>query len=475
MTTHGGVQPLLLRRDPAGRWLGGVCTGIARRYGVDVTLVRLAFVVSTAAGGVGLAFYALAWLVIPAGDAPSGIRRRLPSGRAAVEVALGTGLLLLSVLLTFRALGVWFSDAIVWPLVLIASGGALIWRGSLGDRDAATGRTPSRAGGADSGPAARAGTAAMDRPAEARGEAGAAPGERLGGLRGEAGAAPGERPRAALVEQLREGVRGLGSEAGAHLPAPPSAAAISRVGVGIALVIAAGFAFLQATGALSAARDVLLSVIAVVVVLGVIFAPWIVRLARSLAAERAQRIRSQERAEMGAHLHDSVLQTLALVQRRGADPQEVAALARRQERELRAWLAGRPAPGQAARLAPALEAAAADVEERHGVPVEVVVVGDRDLDPRVEAVVGAAREAMTNAAKFGAGSPVDVYAEGADSRVQVFVRDRGPGFDPGAIPGDRRGVRESIVGRMERHGGRATITSAPGAGTEVELVLEERP
>ena len=120
---------------------------------------------------------------------------------------------------------------------------------------------------------------------------------------------------------------------------------MSRTGVGVALVIAAGFAFLQATGALSAAKDVLLAVFAVVVVLGVIFAPWIVRLVRSLAAERSERIRSQERAEVAAHLHDSVLQTLAMVQRRADEPREVAALARRQERELRAWLAGRPAPG----------------------------------------------------------------------------------------------------------------------------------
>ena len=119
-----------------------------------------------------------------------------------------------------------------------------------------------------------------------------------------------------------------------------------------------------------------------------------------------------------------------------------------------------------------LEAVAAEVEERHGVPVEVVAVGDRDLDPATEAVVSAAREAMTNAAKFGGGSTVDVYAECSDDRLQVFVRDRGPGFDPEEIPADRRGVRESIVGRMERHGGRATITSAPGAGTEVELLLE---
>jgi signal transduction histidine kinase len=247
--------------------------------------------------------------------------------------------------------------------------------------------------------------------------------------------------------------------------------AVSRTGVGIALVIAAGFAFLQATHALSAARDVVLALVATVVVLGVIFAPWVLRLVRSLTEERAERIRSQERAEVAAHLHDSVLQTLALVQRSG-DPQQVAALARRQERELRAWLAGRPAPGQAARLAPALEAAAGEVEENHGVPVEVVVVGDRELDPAVEAIVAAAREAMTNAAKFGAGSTVDVYAECTQATLQVFVRDRGPGFDPAAVPADRRGVRESIVGRMERHGGRAVLHTAPGGGTEVELVME---
>ncbi len=253
-----------------------------------------------------------------------------------------------------------------------------------------------------------------------------------------------------------------------------AAAAISRTGLGIALVIAAGFVFLQATGALGAARDVLLAVLAAVVVLGVSFAPWIVRLVRSLTQERAQRIRSQERAEMAAHLHDSVLQTLAMVQRSAGDPTEVAAIARRQERELRAWLAGRPAPGQAARLEAALEAAAADVEERYGVPVEVVVVGDRELDVNHEAVVAAAREAMTNAAKFGGGSTVDVYAESGAGRTQVFVRDRGPGFDPARVPPDRRGVSDSIVGRMERHGGRARVASAPGGGTEVELVLEER-
>jgi signal transduction histidine kinase len=401
-----------MRRDRSGGWLAGVCAGIARRYGIDAALVRVAFVVATAAGGFGIALYALAWLVVPAGDAPG--RRRLPTGRGAVEVALGTGLLLLSALLAFRELGLWFSDALVWPLVLIASGGALIWRGS----------------------------------------ATAAP-------------APAEPPTAPLVRKEAE------EEAGAPQVAR-AAAAISRTGVGIALVVAAGFAFLQATGALSAARDVILAVAAVVVVLGVIFAPWILRLVRSLTEERTQRIRSQERAEVAAHLHDSVLQTLALVQRRSSDPQEVAALARRQERELRAWLSERPAPGEGSRLTPALEEAATAVEESHGVPIDVVVVGERELDPAVEALVAAAREAMTNAAKFGGGSPVDVYAESSADAVRVFVRDRGPGFDPSALPADRRGVRESIVGRMERHGGRASITSGPESGTEVELELPAR-
>src|SRR4051794_9238818 len=400
----------MLRRDRDQGWLGGVAAGIARRFGVDVSLVRLAFVVAAAAGGIGIAAYALGWLLIPAGDSGAA-RVRIRTGRAAVEVALGTGLLLVAVLLTFRELGLWLSDAAVWPLALIAAGGALIWRQS------------------------------MEEPAAPR----------------------AERPpeRATREESRREEGR-------------RAAAAISRTGVGIALVVAAGLVFLQATGALGAARDVLLGIVAVVVVLGVIFAPWVVRLVRSLTQERAERIRSQERAEGAAHLHHSVLPTLAVGQRRREDPSEVAALARRQERELRAWLAGRPAPGQGGRLASALEAAAAEVEEQHGVPVEVVAVGDRELDQAHEAVVAAAREAMTNAAKFGGGSPVDVYAESDGRRTQVFVRDRGPGFDPGAVPADRRGVRESIVGRMERHAGRARITSSPGAGTEVELTLDHQ-
>jgi len=161
------------------------------------------------------------------------------------------------------------------------------------------------------------------------------------------------------------------------------------------------------------------------------------------------------------------------VQRRAQDPREVSALARRQERELREWLSGEPPPRPDESLRAALETTAVEVEERHGVPIDVVVVGDSPLDPRAEAVVAAAREALVNAARFaGDAGPVSVYAELANGRVQVFVHDRGAGFDLDAVPGDRRGVRESIIGRMDRHGGRATVRSTPGEGTEVELTLE---
>jgi signal transduction histidine kinase len=167
-----------------------------------------------------------------------------------------------------------------------------------------------------------------------------------------------------------------------------------------------------------------------------------------------------------------VLQTLALMQKRAENPREVAALARRQERELRSWLnaGSRREPG--ASLAAALEAAVAEIEDDHGVPVEVVAVGDRPLDERAQALVAAAREAVLNAVKFAPGAPISVYAEVDGERVELFVRDRGPGFDLAAVPADRRGLRESIVGRMERHGGRAAIHTTPGEGTEVELVME---
>jgi phage shock protein PspC (stress-responsive transcriptional regulator) len=250
---------------------------------------------------------------------------------------------------------------------------------------------------------------------------------------------------------------------------------LPRVVIGGLLVAFAAAALLHAAGVLHSLGMALGAVAIVATMLGLLLGPWAVTLGRSLAFERAARIREQERAEMAAHLHDSVLQTLALIQKRAGDPREVAGLARRQERELRHWLQARPAICGDDSVAEALERAAAEVEELHRVPIEVVTVGDRPIDGELEAMVQAAREAMTNAAKFAQTERVDLYVEVEPERVEVYVRDRGVGFDPEAIPSDRRGVRDSIIARMERHHGRAAVHSVPGEGTEVELVMERRP
>ncbi len=203
--------------------------------------------------------------------------------------------------------------------------------------------------------------------------------------------------------------------------------------------------------------------------------PWVWRLALERDVERTARIRSEERSDMAARVHDSVLQTLALIQRHAHEPRRVASLARRQERELRGWLYGdQPLGDDSASVMAALAAAAGDVEELHGVRVELASAGDCPVDSSVGALVLAAREAMTNAAKFAGVEEIDVYAEVADDAVSVFVRDRGAGFDRAEVPADRRGLIESIEGRMERAGGRASIVTSPGGGTEVELHLPRR-
>ncbi len=204
--------------------------------------------------------------------------------------------------------------------------------------------------------------------------------------------------------------------------------------------------------------------------------PWVWRLALERDAERTGRIRSEERSDVATRVHDSVLQTLALIQRHADDPRQVAALARRQERELRGWLyADQPLGDETASLVTALEAAAGDVEELHGVRIELASAGDCPVDPSVSALVLAAREAMANAAKFAGVEEIDVYTEVTEDEIAVFVRDRGAGFDRAAVPDDRKGIAESIEGRMERAGGRATIITSPGNGTEVELHLPRRP
>jgi signal transduction histidine kinase len=241
---------------------------------------------------------------------------------------------------------------------------------------------------------------------------------------------------------------------------------------GIGLVVLGALVALSSLGALDPTRNSLLQLVVGLAAIGVVVAPFWRRSARRAQAERSERIRGDERAEVAAHLHDSVLQTLALIQRRSDDPREVAGLARRQERELRTWLSGRSERPDDELMA-ALRAAAAAVEVEHRVEIEVVTSGERPLDDRAAALVAAAREAMSNAARHAFSTPVSVFAEVERGRAEVFVRDRGRGFDPDAVPADRRGVSESIVGRMRRAGGRATIHSSPGEGTEVELLLED--
>jgi signal transduction histidine kinase/phage shock protein PspC (stress-responsive transcriptional regulator) len=405
-------DPRPLQRDPSRGLVAGVLAGLGKRTGIDPVILRVAFVIgAVVTGGLLLLAYLVLWAALPSsGGRPAPMTRlgRIQLARGGWRVATGVGLLTLSALLAFRQLGIWWSDALVWPLVLAAFGATLLW-----------GRS-------------RSGAAIESPPA----------------------ASPRDR-------------RDLE-------PRRPSTLADPYRGVfGILLVVGAALLFLSSNNILGGLRDAALTAVVVIVAVAMILAPFLWRLGRNLAAERAERIRSQERAEVAAHLHDSVLQTLTLIQKRADDPREIAALARRQERELRDWLAGNGAGSAEASFAAALRAIAEAVEDERRVVVEVVVVGDCELDSKAEAVLGASREALLNAAKHaGSSEEIRVYAEIEDDRIEAFVRDRGPGFDLDAVPGDRRGVRESIIGRMERAGGRAALRSTPDGGTEVELRID---
>jgi len=240
-------------------------------------------------------------------------------------------------------------------------------------------------------------------------------------------------------------------------------AVLLAIGLGWLLSLHGGISLLKPLGGF------LLVAAALVLLLG----PWWLRIARDLVFERQGRIRAEERADIAAHMHDSVLQTLALIQRRAEDPQAVVQLARAQERELRSWLFEGRAPGDtdATSFADGVRQIQRDVEARHGVPVEVVTVGDCPLDEHLGALLAAAREATVNAAKWSGAAVISVFAEVEPDKVNLTVRDRGKGFDQEAVPGDRKGVAESIRGRMSRHGGEAAVQSALGEGTKVTLTM----
>lgn len=404
-------EPRRAYRDPEAGFLGGVAAGVAQHLGWPVSRVRIGFALLAAANGAGILLYAALWLRLP--TAPSaepapGLAAAERGGRRTTR----RGLADVGPAVALVALGI----GALFVAQLVLGTGLVLWILVLG----------------------LGGVALIWRQAD-----------------------ESSRERWRDSTGRIDPVRALVGDGGW--------AAWSRIVLGVLMLVTALVLFALRSGRLSVAVDVLLAtglgLVGVLLVLG----PWLVRLLNDLGEERAQRVRSQERADVAAHLHDSVLQTLALIQKNSADPAQVARLARAQERDLRSWLFEETAPSGS--LSAALAALAAEVEADHNVTVEVVTVGDLVLDERTQPVLLATREAVVNAAKHAGSGRVDVYAEVSPSQLEVFVKDRGRGFDPDAVAADRHGVRGSIVDRMERHGGTARVTSRPGEGTEVVLKM----
>jgi signal transduction histidine kinase/phage shock protein PspC (stress-responsive transcriptional regulator) len=397
-----------------GAWLGGVCTGLARHLGWPLMLIRISFVVLMTFQFVGVIAYAALWLLLPpeAVEKAPGLESATRAGmrdetRARRRIDWG-------MLLALAALG----TGLLWIVQSSRLGisSQLFWPVAF----------------------ACAGAALVWRQADTAQQK---------RWRAEAGG------RAWLAPFIASG----------------GWPALVRVIVGLGLVGAAFGIVVAQHRQINQLPEVLAMTTLALAGLGIVLAPWLYRSRTALNQARADKVRADARADMAAHLHDSVLQTLALIQRQADDPKAVQQLARRQERELRTWLYGDES--QTETLKVALTAAAVEVEDEWAVPVEVVMVGDCETSEPMQALVRATREAMVNAAKHSGADKVDVYAEVDEERVEVFVRDRGKGFDVDLVADDRMGVKGSIINRMTRHGGMATVRSEPGNGTEVRLEI----
>ena len=407
-------------RDTQEPIIGGVAGGLARHLGLPVLWVRATFVVTAALGGFGIAMYAGLWLVLPTdshfeAEAP-GLESATRGGRRPGRIRrLGD----VGPVVALAALA--FGSILLLEAVL--GQGAVFWPLFLG----------------------LVGIALLWRQAD-----------------------EAQRERWLDTTGRIDPIRAVVGSGGW--------AAYARIAAGVGLILAAFAIFVLRGGSVDMAGDVTLAALLTVVGLGIVIGPWIYRLASDLTAERAERVRTQERADLAAHLHDSVLQTLALIQKNSHDAATVARLARAQERDLRSWLYVGEATDEST-VASALRGVAATIEDAHGVSVDVVNVGDCPFVEPLRPIVNATREAVTNAAKHAGTGKVDVYAEVSAEAVDVFVRDRGAGFDLDSMPADRYGVRHSIIDRMDRHGGTATVLSEPGTGTEIRLHLprQENP
>jgi signal transduction histidine kinase len=404
-----------LRRDPAQRIVGGVAAGLAAWKGYNVTTVRIVFVlIAVVSSGTGVAVYVGAWLFLEPAGGQGSIAAKARNDSKGIALAIGLAALLTVFLLVAGVFNDGWLAGWAWPQVFSVAALTLIWRNAPADEQSSLKR--------------------MVEPLEA--------------AAGGSGATRGRLSVARIV----------------------LAGALLIAGVTWLITDRKEIALLRPLGA------VVLVIAAIVLLLG----PWWLRIGRDLVEERQARVRLEERAEVASRVHDSVLQTLALIQRQADDPQRVISLARVQERELRDVLfggphsgephSGEPGPGT---FASALRDLQQDVEDRYGVQVEMVTVGDCPMTEQVGALVAAAREATVNAAKWSGVTVISLFAEVEAGVASVVVRDRGKGFDPSVLPGDRKGVSESIRGRMRRFGGKAVITSAPGEGTKVTLTMPQ--
>ncbi|WP_426226322.1 PspC domain-containing protein [Pseudarthrobacter sp. DSP2-3-2b1] len=467
------IRPPLVRSSD--RIIAGVCAGLAAHLGWPVRTVRIAMVLTSLAGGAGVAFYAWLWIMVPTADESARRNARRPASVIAPAVSQAPA----------TVDGPWMVPPAP-PLWGKSDGGA------------AAGVTAASAAGAASGggvgPSPAAGPSSAAGPWAGTGYPGAARqpwftvrGMRYGkeillgaGLLLVAGILIAQLlgidvplgtliPAAAVLGgasiawmQLDETRRaGLLDKTKAD-----QAGGWARLAAGLALVVAGVLVMVSGSGSWEQTWLALLASVAVLGGVVLVMLPWALKFWRELEAERAGRVRETERAEIAAHLHDSVLQTLALIQRRAGNEHDVVRLARAQERELRGWLFQDPGK-DAGQLSDRIKAVAAEVEDFLGNAVEVVSVGDTAMTEAHEALVQASREAMLNASRHGGGA-VSVYLEVSGENTEIFIKDRGPGFDLQDVPEDRLGVRESIIGRMRRHGGAASITSTP-EGTEVRL------
>jgi signal transduction histidine kinase len=371
--------------------------------------VRIAFVLISISTGVTVLIYALAWLIVPQAGESTNIFSRAVTDRRGIRLVIALVPVLIVEQIVISFVHVPFVGFVSWPVFLAIALAILIWRNAA---------EPEKVWISEE-----------------------------------------------LMPMLRSG-EGEGVRARWKL--------VMRIVVGVALG-AGGVAVLIMGKTSAKALRPLGGVLLVVGAIVLIFGPWWLSLLRDLMAERQARALAEERTQMAAHVHDSVLQTLALIQRSSDDPQHVVRLARAQERELRAWLFGGKAPGtigdEAGMLGEGVELLQRHVEADHGITVQVVMVGDCPLTDGLRALLDAAKEATVNAAKWSGAPQVSVYAEVERDTVMLFVRDRGKGFDPDAVPGDRQGIAQSIRARMARYGGSAVIRSSPGDGAEVELTM----